>query len=170
MASDYTALASLMPIGLNEVSRRLGVDPFETVRLLVATGHDLSGPMAFSEAIVETLQEQGGVHASWWDPAALPTGDGRSVALVHQALKALLDKGYIGDKTTRMDNVWRGLSFEDQSLLQQALTVLTEEGLVRCVGTPVGLQVAVDAFKEAAVKGIASGKKQSAGLDALLGG
>ena len=160
------ALNALTPIGLNEVSRRLGVDPFETVRLLIATEQDLSGPMLFAPEVVEMLRDQGGVEDSWWPDAQ----QAEPQALVEAAVKQLLDRGLVGDKTTRMDNVWRGLPIDDQALLQQALTVLAEEQVVRCVGTPIGLHVAVDASQKAVAEAIASGSSSTEGLDALYEG
>jgi hypothetical protein len=170
MASEANVLGALIPVGLNEMSRRLGVDPFETVRLLVATDYDMTGPLRFAPEVVEMLRDKGGVHATWWDGSSGPADDNPSRQRVRAALQLMLDKGYVGDKTTRMDNVWRGLPYADQGLIQQALTVLTEEGLVRCIGTPMGLQVSVDAGKLDLVRGIVSGKKSSDGLDALYEG
>ena len=65
--------------------------------------------------------------------------------------------------------LWTGFGMLPKVLLV-ALTVLTEEGLVRCIGTPMGLQVSVDAGKLDLVRGIVSGKKSSDGLDALYEG
>jgi len=157
------ALNALTPIGLNEVSRRLGVDPFETVRLLVATKQDLSGPMLFPAELVETLRDQGGVDASWWEDAS----EAEPKARVQAAIQQLLDRGFVGDTTTRMDNVWRGLPFDDQALLQQALTTLAEDQIVRCIGTPIGLHVAIDPAQKKAAEGIAKGTSSTDGLDAL---
>ncbi len=159
-------LDALTPIELNEVSRRLGVDPFETVRLLIATQQDLSGPLLFAAELVDTLRDQGGVDASWWTDSEEADPQER----VQAAVKQLLDRGFVGDITTRMDNVWRGLPLEDQALLQQALTVLSDEEVVRCIGTPIGLQVSIDAGQRALAERIASGKTSTPGLDALYEG
>jgi hypothetical protein len=168
--ANESVLNGMMPLGLTELSRRLGVDPFEAVRLLVATGYDLRGPLAFSASLVGQLRERGGVHESWWREVNLPTDASPARARVRAALQLLLDKGFVGERTTRMDNVWRGLPYEDQGLLQRALTALTREGLLVCVGTPTGLQVAVDASKRAAVDALAKGTGASAGLNALFEG
>jgi len=165
MASE-SVLSSLIPIGLNELSRRIGVDPFETVRLLVAVGHDLSGPMRFAPELVEVLRERGGVDPSWWRDAGAASPRER----VQAAVKGMLERGIVGDTTTRMDNVWRGLPFEDQGLLQQAISVLAEDGVLRCVGTATGLQVSVAAEQKATAEAIAAGSATTPGLDALLGG
>jgi len=159
-------LDALTPIGLNEVSRRLGVDPFETVRLLIATQQDLSGPLVFAAELVDTLRDQGGVDATWWADAEQAGPQER----VQAAVKQMLDRGFVGDTTTRMDNMWRGLPLDDQALLQQALTVLSDEEIVRCIGTPIGLQASIDAGKKALAEKIASGKTSTPGLDALYEG
>jgi hypothetical protein len=164
MASEV--LSALTPIGLNEVSRRLGVDPFETVRLLIATQQDLSGPMMFAPELVDTLRDQGGVDTTWWADA----GDAEPKARVQAAVKALLDRGFVGDTTTRMDNVWRGLPLDDQALVQQAIMTLSEEQIVRFIGTPIGLQVSIEAGQKALAQKIASGKASTPGLDALYEG
>ena len=162
-----SVLSELQPIGINELSRRLGVDPFEAMRLLLATGFDLKKPLTFPPALVHELRQRGGVDESWWTGVKLAPG-GR--ARVAEALQMLLDRGLVGARTTRMDNVWRGLPFDEQALLQRALTTLTGEGLLVCVGAPTGLQIAVEASKKAQVEGIAKGSASTAGLDALFGG
>ena len=159
------ALQELLPMDLNTVARNLGVDPVEGVRLLVASGHDVSSSLDVPASLVETLRDQAGIEASWWSDADASEPKARVQAL----LQKLLERGLIGDATTRMDNCWRGLSDDDQDLIEQAVQVLVEEKVLRCVGTPMGLHLSVDADMRAAAEGLSTGSSSLDALDELYG-
>jgi hypothetical protein len=163
-------LSEFQPLGVTDAARRLGLDPFEVVRLLVAADKGLDGPMQFTPELVEELRTLGRIDPPWWADVELPEDANPLRQRVRAALQLLLDKGVVGDQTTRMDNLWRGLPFEDQGLLQQAVMVLAEEGSLRVVGSPIGLLVAVEASAKDTVAGIAAGTNDSAGLTALYQG
>jgi len=163
-------LSEFQPLGVTDAARRLGLDPFEVVRLLVAAKKGLDGPMLFSAELVEELRELGRIDPPWWDGVELPEDANPLRQRVRAALQLMLDKGIVGDTTTRMDNIWRGLPFEDQGLLQQAVMVLAEEQALRVVGSPIGLLVAIETSAKKTVSGIAGGTTESAGLTALYQG
>lgn len=164
-------LSEFHPLGVTDAARRLGLDPFEVVRLLVASGKASDdGAPVYSAELVEELRVFGRIDPPWWGGVDLPDDANPLRQRVRAALQLLLEKGVVGDATTRMDNVWRGLPFEDQGLLQQAVMVLAEEGALRVVGSPVGLLVSIDPAAKATVEGLAAGTKESAGLSALYQG
>jgi len=163
-------LTEFQPLGLTDVARRLGVDPFEVVRLAVAADKGLSGPMQFDEELVGELRELGQIDDPWWSDVDLPEDPNPLRQRVRAALQLLVDKEMVGDQTTRMDNIWRGLPFDDQALLQQAVMVLAEEGHLRVVGSPVGLMVSIDPGASDTVEKLAAGTSESAGLQSLYQG
>jgi hypothetical protein len=162
-------LDELRPKGLKEAALSLGVEPFEVVRLLIAADAVPPGAMRLDDELLGTLREVGGIEASWWaGDDELPEDDDPRRARVRAALGALLAREIIGDATTRLDNVWRGLSPDDQLVLQAAFTALAEDGLLALLATPVGLKVAVVAGKQVEAQTIVDGSGSSASLDALL--
>ena len=71
---------------------------------------------------VATLRELGRIDAPWWaDTPPAPEGLDPRLHRVRLALGKLLEREHVEDASTRMDNVWRGLSREDQALLHRAL-------------------------------------------------
>ena len=52
-------LDELAPLGLPACARRLGISPFELVRVAVAAGEMPSGPLLFDEARVAKLAAPG---------------------------------------------------------------------------------------------------------------
>lgn len=153
-------------MGIHDAAKRIGLDVFEVVRLLVASGQ-MPEHLQLSREQVDALREVGGVDLPWWDSVTLPEDGKPSRARVRAALQQLLDRGHVGDALTRMDNVWRGLPDADQVLLQAALTVLGEEGHLAIVATPVGVKVAIPAGAEATIRSIADGSADPDGLAAL---
>jgi len=163
-------LSEFQPLGLSDAARQLGVDPFEVVRLAVAAGKGLDKPMQFDADLVDELRQLGQIDDPWWDAVDLPEDPNPLRQRVRAALQLLIDKGVQGDTTTRMDNIWRGLPFDDQSLLQQAVMVLAEEAALRVVGSPVGLMVSIEPSAADTVKALAAGTSESAGLQSLYQG
>lgn len=159
-------LEELRPLGISDVAKRLGIDVFEVVRLLVASGNMPTHLQVPSEH-VERLRSFGGIDAPWWIDVELPEDEHPLRQRVRAAIQLLLDRGHVGDRTTRMDNVWRGLPDDDQAFLQTALTVLGEEGLLTVLATPVGVQVAIASDRLDTARGIADGSQDTPGLTAL---
>lgn len=159
-------LEELRPLGVSDAAKRLGIDVFEVVRLLVASG-TTPEHLQLSPDHVERLRVFGGIEAPWWGEAELPEDEHPLRQRVRAAVQLLIDRGFVGDTTTRMDNVWRGLPDDDQAFLQTALTVIGEEGLLAVVATPVGVQVAIAPDRLDTARAIADGSHDTPGLTAL---
>lgn len=163
-------LDDLAPVGLADAARRLGTEPFEVVRLLVAAAAVPEGPLMIDATLIERLREIGGIEPTWWHDQALPKDKSPARARVRAALEMLISRGRVGDQQTRMDNVWRGLDPADQEALQLGLGALAEDGVLRITATPVGLKISVEAGQKERAEKIASGKEESAPLSAALAG
>lgn len=163
-------LDELTSLGLADAARKLDIEPFEVVRLLVATEAVPNGPLRVGGESIERLRAAGGIEETWWEGVVLPKDASPGWARLRAAVQLLIDKGRVGDATTRIDNVWRGLRAEDQRLLQGAFMVLAEEGVLRLDATPVGLVVSIEPKATDTATRLVAGKHESPGLKALLEG
>ncbi len=164
-------LEELQPLSLTAAARRLGIDPFEVVRLLVASDQVPAGALAVDPQAIDALRELGRIDSSWWDGVDLPSDEHPGRARVRAAARLLLDRKHVGDDAaTRMDNVWRGLPLEDQDLLQRAISALAIAGLVRILATRVGLMVCVADGQESKVKALADAEQVPSELTDVLDG
>jgi hypothetical protein len=153
-------LAELLPPGLSDASKLLGLEPLEVVRILVAA-EAVPERLVLSSELIEKVRTFGRVE-TWWPPGSRPVADTHPRrAWVRTAISGLLERGLVGDKTTRMDNLWRGLAVEDQEIVQQAVEMLVEEGVLTSEGTEAGLVVSITAGSEEAIKAVVSGKADS---------
>lgn len=159
-------LDELRPLGLGAAARSLGVDLFEVVRLLVASDSPLD-TLRLTPEQVEQLRAFGGIEPPWWPDVELPEDEHPLRQRVRAAVQQLIDRGHVGARSTRMDNVWRGLPVDDQAFLQTALTVLGEEGVLAISATPTGVQLAVAEDRLDLARAIADGRQDTPGLAAL---
>lgn len=161
-------LDDLRPVGLSDAARELGVDPFEVVRLMVATGMDAESLTLRSEDVA-AIRKSAGIEW-WWSDTMLPEDENLLRAAVRGALDGLLSRGLIGATTTRLDNLWRGLEVMQQVAIEQAVMVLLEEGKLTTVASPHGVQVSIAPGAEDALREIAAGTAEHAGLSAVWQG
>ena len=162
-------LEELQPLSLTDAARRLGIDPFEVVRLLVVAGQVSDKAIIVDPQALEDLRKLGRIDSSWWEGAELPKDEDPRMQRVRAAAGLLLSRGHVGDEAaTRMDNVWRGLPFDDQELLQRALAALAEAGLLRIVASRVALMVCIAPGAEEKVKELVDGKQIPSALSAML--
>ena len=160
----------LRPVSLTDAARRLGVDPFEVVRLLVASDAMPDGQPFLTSERVEHLRELGGIEPSWWNDVRMPEDNDVRRKHIRVALRLMLERGVVGDAMSRLDNVSRGLPMETQRWVSAALRCLADEGLLRLEFRPTGPMVAVVAGAEARVRTIADGNEMPPRLTSLLEG
>lgn len=160
-------IQELRPIGLYDAARTLGIDPFEVVRLLVVADAVPSGQLRLTDDHVDKIRETGGIEFWWTEP--LPESDNPRRALVQAMIARLIDQGYVGDRGTRIDNLWRGLPVEEIALLQQAVNVLAHGGHLVTFLTPRGVQAALTADSVEHLRGVAEGQTEDESLAVLWG-
>lgn len=161
-------LDELRPLGLSDSARQLGVDPFEVVRLMVAFGpHE--GPLALKPEQVDALRAKAGIE-DWWTDATLPDDPNRVRAAIRGALHQLISRRLVGELTTRLDNLWRGLAVDQQVAVEQAVMVLLEEEKLLTAASPRGVQVSIAPGAEGELEAIATGTGEHAGLSAVWQG
>lgn len=143
-------------VGLTDAARRLEIDPFDVVRLLVADGR-VAATFRFDAASLERLRTVGRIEASWWTGVTLPADTSPIRARVRAAVQLLQQRGHVGENRTRLDNVWRGLPADQQDALKRCLAALGEDGLLELVATPIGTMVSVSARSLELVQRVVAG-------------
>lgn len=134
-------LPDMLPMGPGAAAARLDVEPFELVRLLIASGDD--GPIdAITSARLEAVRAFAAVETWWGADRSPPRDDKAARGAIRGALQELLDRGYVGDRRTRVDNLWRGLPPGLHGVVEEAVEVLVEHGLLSVRAEPMGQLVA----------------------------
>ena len=153
-------------IRISQMASSLDLHPFEVARLMGQVG-GLPRTLAFDENDIDRVRELAGVE-TWWGGNAPKVDDaipGRG--LVRTAAQMLIDREIVGEKTTRADNLFRGLEPADQFVVRRAVNHLIREEVLRSIPTSQGLHLQVDEASVAKLQGIADGSNIGAGLEEL---
>lgn len=150
-------LDDLKPHDLHAAASALVVHPFEVVRLLVISGADTTS-LSTTDADLDKLRTFGQLETWWTGPGDLPEDDNARRRVVRGMLDAMVQRELVGQSTTRLDNLWRGLGDEDREVAQQAVMVLHELGFLASLATAAGPKVsihpdALDAVKDLVARG-----------------
>jgi hypothetical protein len=146
-------LEALEPMDLHAAAQVLGVHPFEVVRLQVMSGSGVGSTVA--RDTLDTLRTFGKIE-DWWSGRSLPAGE-TGPAVARSVVGLLLERDRIGDRTTRLDNLWRGLGAEERDLAEQVVHVLQDLGVLTTIFTPAGVQASVHPEQLEVARGIAAG-------------
>ncbi len=155
--------AELRPAPLAEASRQLGIDPFELVRLMVAAGHR---PQLLELTGIDLVRiaEFAGIER-WWDEAADPPKDDKPRrGLVRATVDEILSRRFVDTGRTKKDNLGRGRTEAETQLVEEAIDVLIEQGLLVVEPHVRGTRVSVD---ETAVERLERFVAGDADIDAL---
>jgi hypothetical protein len=153
-------------IRISQMAANLDLHPFEVARLMGQVG-GLPRTLAFDQSDIDRVCELAGVE-TWWGSSAPKIDDdipGR--ALVRTAAQMLIDRNVVGDKTTRADNLFRGLEPADQFVVRRAVNHLIREEVLRSIPTSQGLHLQVDEESVVKLQGIADGSSIGVGLEEL---
>lgn len=162
-------LDELTPTDLHGAAAALTVHPFEIVRLMVLSGASVDTLTTTSESL-ERLRTFGQMETWWEGMDALPEDDNERRRIVRGMLDAMVQRDLVGDKTTRLDNLWRGLPSEAREVAEHALMVLHELGHVTSMAASSGPRVAIHPDGLQAVKDIIARGNAPADLTALWAG
>jgi len=162
-------LDDLLPMNLVGAANKLGVSPFEVMRLLVASD-GVPDNLHFTGDQVARLRQIGQIEDSWWEGVDLPEDANPLRQRVRAALQLLIDRGHVADSVTRMDNVWRGLTEEDCGLVNDALLALVDEGHLNQISRPNGTMISVNPASSDTIQQLASGAADTPGLSELYEG
>jgi hypothetical protein len=156
-------------LGLSDAARRLGCDPFDLVKLLVASGRP-GADLRFDAATLDQLRLLGRMEDPWWAGVALPVDASVLRARCRAAVQLLHQRGHVGEHQTRLDNVLRGLGFEEQGAVRRCLTALAEDGVIAVAHTPIGPMVSIPNASLDKAKRFVAGNLSPAAFQAALEG
>jgi hypothetical protein len=155
----------LIVVPLAVAAERLQIDPFEFMRLLVMMG-EVPATLQISEALIDRVRAAAGIELWWAEDVRLPTDASPSRAIVRAALRQLLERGFVGARATRIDNLWRGRP-EDEALLRRAVSLLHREGMVGMSRSRAGVVVSVSPAAVPQLDAAVRGESMPAALAAL---
>ena len=145
-------------LSLDEVAAGAGLHPFDVARVLGHMG-ELPPGLHFTGADVGRVRHLAGVERWWEDTPALPAADpARSHALAGLLARRILERDLTGDRTTRADNLFRGLPVPDRRRLRKLVNRLIVARLLHTRSSWRGLQVAVDPAQLDALRRLARGE------------
>ncbi len=156
-------------LGIKDLSARLGIHPFNAVRILTAK-NQLSADLLFDEDDVEKVRRFGGIEYWWTGSCTLEEDSIQGRAVLRSIARELVKRGVVGVQTTRADNVYRGLEADDERLARRALNVLIQEQFLRTMPTPLGIHVSIVPDRLQAVERLATGKEIPPALAVLWRG
>lgn len=158
-------LSDLLPKNLTGAARTLGVDPFEVVRLLVASDKS-RGPYTFGPADVEALQLYGDIE-NWWPGIPVPDDTVAPRARIRAVVAEMLRRRLVGDRQTRLDNLWRGLPDEERQLLEDGVDALCDLGMLGTHASASGIRISMQEDAVPHLKPLASGERTPPELERL---
>jgi hypothetical protein len=157
----------LQRLTVSDVARWLEVHPFDIVRILVATGgtpHDLR----FETEDVDRIRKMGGLEV-WWqegEPTLVP--DREQECMLRAMASRMLEKEIGGPRTTRLDNIFRGLESKRQQLARELVQILLQHGWLATVSTETGTHVTITPGRMGQMANIAQGGNLPEDLAAAL--
>lgn len=161
-------LEALMPMDLHGAADALGVHPFEVVRLAVMKDGGLDR-LTVSRETVESLRDFGGLEV-WWEEHSLPADENPRRAAVRGVLDQLVQREIVGEKTTRLDNLWRGLDGASREAAEHGVMTLLELGALNSVGSPGGVRVSLHPDQLEMARGVVARGQAPAELAAVWEG
>lgn len=149
-------LEELKPLDLHATARRLGVHPFEAVRLMVVSGVGADRLRCTGDTL-EQLRAFGQLE-TWWSGDELPDDSNPRRAVVRGMIDAMLQRNIVGENTTRLDNLWRGLDAYQRDAAEQGVMVMHELGMLDSATATTGTRVSanpdsVETLKELVARG-----------------
>ncbi|MCB9741079.1 MAG: hypothetical protein H6741_17410 [Alphaproteobacteria bacterium] len=160
-------------VSLTDVSLRLGIDPFDLIRVLVSLDA-LPDDLHFAEDEIDDVKELAGLE-TWWTPAAAGQRMRHEDSIPARGMargmcRQLLDHQVLGRSATRWDNLMRGLEPDAQLLARNVLHTLLQEGYLQIFNTASGLNISVVATRAEDLRRIAEGDFYPRAMRALWEG
>lgn len=135
-------LAVLRKRTVSSVAHQLDLHPFEVVRLLTAADA-LPRDLRLEAAHVERVRVTGGLETWWEVPPPTVAGEPRARTLARLMVGRMIERGVVSPRSTRADNLFRGLDPDAQIVLRRAANVLIKEQLLTSRMAAEGLVVGV---------------------------
>ncbi len=139
---------------LAELACELEIHPFEAVRILSLSG-PLPKSLRFTTEDLDRLRELGALE-EWWVAGDLAEDAGDDDRLVALA-KKLTDRDLVNGKTTRMDNLYRGLEAPHREALERLARRLLQRRVLTARATAAGMHVSIGEGGDGVLQRLADG-------------
>ena len=160
--------ATELRISLDEVAGALELHPFDVARILGHRG-ELPPGLRFTRDDVERVRQLAGIELWWTGTTGLPGADpARTEALLRSLAKMLVERDRVADRTTRADNLLRGLGSDDRRRVRRLVNALITAKVLRTEASWRGLQVAVESGWADGLSRLAAGEPAGAVLPAAV--
>lgn len=157
----------LQRLTVADVARWLDVHPFDILRILAAHG-GTPADLHFEMDDVDRIRSVGGLEV-WWQEGEPPLEDNNEQESMLRALAMrMLEKEIGGPRTTRLDNIFRGLESHRQRLARSLVQVLLQHGWLTTVSTEQGTHVTITPEHMGHMAAIAQGGDLPEDLAAVL--
>lgn len=157
----------LQRLTVADVARWLEVHPFDILRILAASG----GPPAdlrFEMDDVDRIRSLGGLEVWWQEGEPSLVADKQQESMLRALAGRMLEKEIGGPRTTRLDNIFRGLEAGRQRLARGLVQVLLQHGWLATVSTDNGTHVTITPGRMGHMAAIAQGGELPDDLAAVL--
>lgn len=152
-------LAIFRKMTVDQAARWLEVHPFEVVRLLVSD-EQLPGDLRLEPFHVERVRVRGGLETWWEEVPESGAGEPRARTLARALMAAMIERDLVDPRTTRADNLFRGLDAESQVVLRRAVNALIKEQHLVSRMAAEGLTVAIAAGSVGEIHRFVQGKSR----------
>lgn len=159
------AVDTLRRLSVAQVARMLEIHPFDVVRILTVD-QSLPADLRLDASLVERVRQRGGLETWWKASPVIPAGEIPARVLGRLMVRQLLDRDLVHPRSTRADNLFRGLDPEAQVVLRRAVNALIREQFLTSHMAAEGLRVALHPTAAAQLRASAGGPLPS--LDAIL--
>jgi len=159
----------LQRLSVSDVARWLEVHPFDILRIL-ASESGLPADLRFESDDVDRIRAAGGLEV-WWqegEPTLDPEDPGAS--MLRALAGRLLEREVGGPRTTRLDNLFRGLGTERQRIARAMVQALLQHGWLATVSTDRGTHVTITPGRMGQMASIAQGGEMPEDLSDILAG
>ncbi len=153
-------------LNVADIARLLGVHPFDVVRILAA--NDAFEPtLRFEQNVLDKVRKLGEIE-TWWSAERTIDDDPIPERGVLRAIVAeMLRRGIVGETSTRVDNVFRGMDSDHEQMARRALNLLIREGYASSHSSPTGNRASLRSETLSELKELVEGRSMPAGLAAL---
>ncbi len=146
----------LQRLSVADVARWLEVHPFDILRIL-ASEDALPADLRFESEDVDRIRASGGLEVWWQEGEPNLDPDNQGASMFRALAGRMLEKEVGGPRTTRLDNLFRGLEADRQRIARGLVQALLQHGWLATVSTDRGTHVTITPGRMGQMASIAQG-------------
>jgi hypothetical protein len=136
----------ILGLPVEEAARLLELAPLEVIRILAVSGQ-MPRNLRLDGDDLARVRRVGGIETWWKEPPSVDTGPEGTLALHRAVIAQLLARDVVEPRTTRADNLFRGLPAEVQVALRRWINALIREQVLLSSMAPHGLVIGANAAR-----------------------